>query len=149
NDWYETVKINYGVRPDGTRDFDTLPDDFGQREISDHFAFWTNKEVPDSWNKFRDIALYWLVMGVDGFRYDMAEIVPVPFCTFRKTSIKLYNPESFVLAGVYDSRFYRDYIFKGKMDYLYHKVGCYDALKTIMQGYGWTDNIPEDQNDVL
>jgi glycosidase len=35
------------------------------------------KEVPDSWNKFRDIAC--IGKGVDGFRYDMAEMVPMNF----------------------------------------------------------------------
>ncbi|MEQ9582846.1 MAG: alpha-amylase family glycosyl hydrolase, partial [Arenibacter sp.] len=77
NDWYETVKINYGISPDGHRDFATLPEDFGHKNFSEHFEFWKYKEVPDSWIKFRDIALYWLDEGVDGFRYDMAEMVPV------------------------------------------------------------------------
>lgn len=149
NDWYETVKINYGIRPDGGRDFDTLPDDFGQRGHAEHHAFWADREVPDSWSKFRDIALYWLEMGVDGFRYDMAEMVPVEFWSFMNSAIKMKNPEAFLLAEVYDPGQYRDYIFKGKMDYLYDKVGFYDGLKPIMQGYGWTDHIPVVQNSVL
>ncbi|MEJ7682556.1 MAG: alpha-amylase family glycosyl hydrolase [Segetibacter sp.] len=56
NDWYETVKINYGIRPDGTKDFDTLPADYATRPIADHYAFWQSKTVPGSWKKFRDIA---------------------------------------------------------------------------------------------
>jgi glycosidase len=32
--------------------------------------------VPNSWIKFRDIAFI-SFKGVDGFRYDMAEMVPV------------------------------------------------------------------------
>jgi hypothetical protein len=24
NDWYETVKVNYGVRPDGSKDFSSF-----------------------------------------------------------------------------------------------------------------------------
>ena len=31
NDWYETVKVNYGVRPDGTYDFPTLPQEYRKR----------------------------------------------------------------------------------------------------------------------
>lgn len=148
-DWYETVKINYGIRPDGGKDFDTLPGDFGQRDYSEHVAFWSDKEVPDSWLKFRDIALFWLETGVDGFRYDMAEMVPVEFWSFLNSTIKMKNPETFLLAEVYDPGLYRDYIFKGKMDYLYDKVGFYDGLKPIMQGYGWTDHIPVVQNGLM
>lgn len=149
NDWYETVKINYGVRPDGSRDFDTLPDNFGAKDYSEHFAFWSHKEVPDSWVKFRDIALYWLALGIDGFRYDMAEMVPVEFWSFMNSAIKMKNPEAFLLAEVYNPGLYRDYIFKGKMDYLYDKVEFYDGLKPIMQGYGWTDHIPVVQRGLL
>ncbi|GGW33908.1 alpha-amylase family protein [Arenibacter certesii] len=149
NDWYETVKINYGVRPDGTKDFDSLPGDFNQKDFSDHFAFWANKEVPDSWIKFRDIALYWLELGVDGFRYDMAEMVPVEFWSFLNSTIKMKNPDAFLMAEVYQPHLYRDYIFKGKMDYLYDKVEFYDGLIPIMQGYGWTDHIPVVQKGLL
>ncbi|MCM4166888.1 Alpha-1,4-glucan:maltose-1-phosphate maltosyltransferase [Arenibacter antarcticus] len=142
NDWYETVKINYGVRPDGARDFDSLPEHFDQKDYSEHVVFWSDKEVPDSWIKFRDIALYWLQLGVDGFRYDMAEMVPVEFWSFLNSTIKMENPDAFLLAEVYQPSLYRDYIFKGKMDYLYDKVEFYDGLIPIMQGHGWTDHIP-------
>src|SRR5690606_2102301 len=130
-------------------DFDALPGDFGQRDHSEHVAFWSDKEVPDSWLKFRDIALFWFETGVDGFRYDMAEMVPVEFWSFLNSTIKMKNPETFLLAEVYDPGLYRDYIFKGKMDYLYDKVGFYDGLKPIMQGYGWTDHIPVVQNGLM
>ncbi len=146
NDWYETVKINYGVRPDGTPDFDTLPDAYAQMDYKAHFEFWKDKELPDSWLKFRDIALYWLDFGVDGFRFDMAEMVPVEFWSFMNSSIKMKNPDAFLLAEVYNPALYREYIHKGKMDYLYDKVELYDGIKHIMKGYGWTDHIPVVQN---
>ncbi|SMO86403.1 Glycosidase [Saccharicrinis carchari] len=140
-DWYETVKVNYGVRPDGEYDFDTLPDSYKSKTYKEHYAFWKEKEVPDSWIKFRDIALFWMDKGVDGFRYDMAEMVPVEFWSFLNSSVKIKNPEAFLLAEVYQPDLYRDYIHKGKMDYLYDKVDLYDTLKHIMQGHGSTDNI--------
>ncbi|MFD0798875.1 alpha-amylase family protein [Maribacter chungangensis] len=143
NDWYETVKINYGVRPDGTLDFEQLPQDFWNRDVQAHFEFWKGKEVPDSWNKFKDIALYWIDFGVDGFRYDMAEMVPVEFWSYMNSAIKTKNPEAFLLAEVYNPGLYREYIHKGKMDYLYDKVELYDSIKHIMQGHGWTDHIPK------
>ncbi|MFZ8199906.1 alpha-amylase family protein [Alteromonas portus] len=136
NDWYETVKVNYGVKPDGTYDFPILPDEYRQKSIEEHAAFWQGKDLPDSWYKFRDIAHYWIDKGVDGFRFDMAEMVPVEFWSFLNSSIKKKAPNSFLLAEVYQPDKYRDYIHKGKMDYLYDKVGFYDTLKEIMQGKG-------------
>lgn len=146
NDWYETVKVNYGVRPDGGYDFEVLPDEYRNKPYAEHFEFWKNKEVPSSWIKFKDIALYWIDFGVDGFRYDMAEMVPVEFWSFMNAHIKMKNPEAFLLAEVYNPSLYREYIQKGKMDYLYDKVELYDSLKHIIKGYGWTDHIPVVQN---
>lgn len=148
NDWYETVKINYGVRPDGTHDFDALPDAYARQDHAAHFEFWRDRDVPGSWEKFRDIAFYWMEMGVDGFRYDMAEMVPVEFWSYLNSHIKMKNPEAFLLAEVYNPDLYRAYIHKGKMDYLYDKVELYDSLKHIMKGYGWTDHIPVVQNSL-
>ncbi len=143
NDWYETVKVNYGVRPDGSYDFEKLPDDFGKADYKKHYKFWQDKIIPDSWVKFKDIAIYWLELGVDGFRYDMAEMVPVEFWSYMNSHIKVKNEKALLLAEVYQPALYRDYINKGKMDYLYDKVELYDSLKHIMQGHGWTDHIPK------
>ncbi|WP_339881866.1 alpha-amylase family protein [Polaribacter vadi] len=148
NDWYETVKINYGISPDGKKDFDALPAGFENEDYKKHFEFWQDKTVPNSWIKFRDIALYWLEKGVDGFRFDMAEMVPVEFWSFMNSAIKMKNPEAFLLAEVYNPSLYRDYIRKGKMDYLYDKVQLYDTIKHVMQGHGLTDNIPPIQEDL-
>lgn len=141
-DWYETVKVNYGISPEGEKDFDELPNGFENENYNIHFNFWKDKTVPNSWIKFRDIALYWIDMGVDGFRYDMAEMVPVEFWSFMNSSIKMKNQDAFLLAEVYNPSLYRDYIKKGKMDYLYDKVQLYDTIKSVMQGKGKTDYIP-------
>ena len=140
-DWYETVKVNYGVSPDGVKDFVTLPEEASTLDIQAHHAFWQGKEVPDSWIKFKDITQFWLAKGVDGFRFDMAEMVPVEFWSYLNSHIKKTNPDAFLLAEVYNPSLYRDYIHKGKMDYLYDKVELYDTLKHIMQGHGSTDNL--------
>ena len=149
NDWYETVKINYGVQPDGTKDFQELPEGFNKKGYEAHVAFWKDKDVPDSWNKFRDIAFYWLEKGVDGLRFDMAEMVPVEFWSFLNSSIKVKFPDAFLLAEVYNPTLYRDYLHLGKMDYLYDKVAFYDSIKHIVKGYGWTDHIPKVQEDIV
>ena len=151
NDWYETVKINYGIKPDGSKDFPLLPDGFDQKDFKAHAAFWKGKDVPDSWNKFRDIALYWIEKGVDGFRFDMAEMVPVEFWSYMNSSIKMKNPNAFLLAEVYNPNEYRNYIRLGKMDYLYDKVQMYDTLKNIVQGRGLPKHITgirEDLKDI-
>ena len=147
-DWYETVKVNYGVTPDGKKEFDELPIGFENEDYQKHFEFWQDKTVPDSWVKFRDIALYWIEKGVDGFRFDMAEMVPVEFWSYMNSAIKAKNPDAYLLAEVYQPHLYRDYIQKGKMDYLYDKVQLYDTIKHIMQGHGLTDNIPQIQEDL-
>ncbi len=121
-DWYETVKVNYGVSPDGRKDFNELPEGFDNEDYKKHFEFWQDKTVPNSWIKFREIAEYWLDKGVDGFRFDMAEMVPVEFWSYMNSAIKMKNPNAFLLAEVYNPSLYRDYIRKGKMDYLYDKV---------------------------
>ncbi|MEL4457037.1 alpha-amylase family protein [Lutimonas vermicola] len=149
NDWYETVKINYGVRPDGTKDFDLLPEGYDKKDYKAHFDFWKDKTVPDSWIKFRDIAFFWLEKGIDGLRYDMAEMVPVEFWSYMNSSIKMKFPKALLLAEVYNPDLYRAYIHLGKMDYLYDKVGFYDSIKHIVQGHGWTDHIPKVQEEIF
>ncbi len=148
NDWYETVKVNYGINPDGQKDFDELPEGFDNEDYKAHYNFWKDKTVPNSWVKFKDIALYWTAKGVDGFRFDMAEMVPVEFWSYMNSHIKMQNPDAFLLAEVYQPHLYRDYIKKGKMDYLYDKVQLYDTLKHVMQGHGSTYNIPPIQEDL-
>lgn len=148
NDWYETVKINYGVRPDGTKDFPLLPANYATKTIAAHYAFWKNKDVPNSWKKFRDIALYWTAKGVDGFRYDMAEMVPYEFWSYMNSAIKMANPDAFLVAEVYQPDQYRNYIQLGKMDYLYDKVATYDKLKAITQGKANTDDLTIIQNEL-
>ena len=112
NDWYETVKLNYGVNyVEG-----------GQKQFS---------PVPDTWFKMRDILLYWASKKVDGFRCDMAEMVPVEFWGWAVTQVKAQYPQIIFIAEVYNPAEYRNYISNGKFDYLYDKVGLYDMLRNV------------------
>ncbi|WP_153913266.1 alpha-amylase family protein [Shewanella sp. TC10] len=152
NDWYETVKVNYGVKPDGSYDFPVLPEGFATKPAAEHHQFWQSQQpesIPDSWVKFKDITEYWLAKGVDGFRYDMAEMVPVEFWSYLNSNIKHINPNAFLLAEVYNPSLYRDYIHLGKMDYLYDKVDLYDTLKDIIHDKESTAQIAADQAKVL
>ncbi len=146
DDWYETVKINYGVKPDGSYDFPRLPAEYANKDWPAHYQFWQGKSVPGSWIKFRDITQFWLAKGVDGFRYDMAEMVPVEFWSYLNSHIKHNNPNAFLLAEVYNPKQYRDYLYLGKMDYLYDKVDFYDHMKLVMQGKASTDQFVAIQN---
>lgn len=134
HDWYETVKINYGIKPDGSYDFPELPADLYNQDYQALLAFWQGQSIPDSWKKFDQIAAYWQAMGVDGFRFDMAEMVPVEFWSYLNAGILSRNPNAFILAEIYNPKQYRAYIEGGKMSYLYDKVGLYDALKRVMRG---------------
>lgn len=149
NDWYETIKVNYGIRPDGSKDFPELPAHFDKKSAQEHFDFWKDKDVPDSWKKFRDIALYWTDKGVDGFRYDMAEMVPYEFWSYMNAAIKVKNPYAFLLAEVYNPDEYRNYIRLGKMDYLYDKVETYDKLKDVIRGHSLPDGLSDIQRRMV
>lgn len=112
NDWYETVKLNYGVNyvEGGAKQFDP---------------------IPDTWFKMRDILLFWAAKKIDGFRCDMAEMVPVEFWNWAISEVKEQFPKIIFIAEVYNPSEYRNYICNGKFDYLYDKVGLYDKLRDI------------------
>ena len=116
DDWYETVKLNYGV--DYT--------DAGGR--SEHFD-----PMPDTWRQMTDILLFWASKGVDGFRCDMAEMVPTAFWQYAIGKLKATYPHVIIIGEVYNPSLYRAYIASG-FDYLYDKVGMYDCLRDIVCG---------------
>jgi glycosidase len=141
DDWYETVKINYGIYTNGLRDFVLLPEGYDQKPYQDHLRYWQQQSLPDTWLKFRDICLFWLEFGVDGFRFDMAEMVPVEFWSYLNSTIKMAYPQTILVAEVYNPTFFRSYLKYGKMDYLYDKVDFYDTLKRVMQGKAPADRL--------
>ena len=114
NDWYETVKLNYGV-------------DYYAGRIG-HF-----QPIPDTWDKMTDILLFWAGKGIDGFRCDMAEMVPTAFWHWSIDKVKYRYPEMIFVGEVYDPSLYRSYLGAG-FDYLYDKVGMYDTLRGVMGG---------------
>ncbi|MDR1783002.1 MAG: alpha-amylase [Dysgonamonadaceae bacterium] len=112
-DWYETAKLNYGIdfKHGNSRCFDP---------------------IPDTWHKMYDIVCYWAQFGIDGFRCDMAEMVPVEFWEWLIPKVKEKYPDVTFIAEVYNPAMYLNYIERGKFDYLYDKVGLYDTLKAII-----------------
>lgn len=111
-DWYETVKLNFGI-------------DY----FNGHIPYF--EPVPDTWKKMLHILLYWVEKGVDGFRCDMAEMVPVQFWRWVIPQVKNCKDTLFI-AEVYNPSFYREYLSIGHFDYLYDKVETYDALRNII-----------------
>ena len=78
----------------------------------------------------------------------MAEMVPYEFWSYLNSSIKIKNPNAFLLAEVYNPKEYRNYIRLGKMDYLYDKVETYDHLKAVIQGKALPDGLSDIQNNL-
>lgn len=114
NDWYETIKLNYGI--DYTKGH------------SEHFS-----PTPSVWQKMKDILFYWAKKGVDGFRCDMVEMTPVAFWKWVIPQIKEKYPQLIFIAEVYNPSQYKAYIEQGQFDYLYDKAGFYDNLRNILQ----------------
>jgi len=112
NDWYETVKLNYGV-------------DYYAGGVG-HFD-----PIPNTWNKMLDILLFWAGKGVDAFRCDMAEMVPAAFWEWATQRVREQYPDIRFIGEVYNPNEYRHYIASG-FDYLYDKVGMYDAMRDVI-----------------
>lgn len=103
NDWYETVKINYGDSHTGT------------------------------WDKMLDILQYWAGKGVDGFRCDMVELVPPEFMKWVIAKVKENHPSVIFIAEVYKKELYNEYVRNVGFDLLYDKSGLYDTLRTVVE----------------
>ena len=114
NDWYETVKLNYGI------DYWT------------HFGHFD--PIPDTWKKMTEILLFWAAKGVDGFRCDMAEMVPAAFWAYATREVKAKYPDILFMGEVYNPAEYRNYIHSG-FDWMYDKVGMYDTMRAVTCGF--------------
>lgn len=110
NDWYDTVKLNYGI-------------DYG--DGSRHFH-----PEPDTWGKMLDILLFWAGKNIDAFRCDMVHMVPLEFWRMAIPAVKSRHPHIRFIAEIYDPSLYRPFIEAG-FDYLYDKVSLYDTLRGI------------------
>ena len=108
NDWYETVKLNYG------HDYGLNKDCFDP--------------IPDTWIKMLSILRFWASKGVDGFRCDMVFMVPLAFWHWAIPHVKADYPDCIFIGEIYDVNLYRPFLDYGCFDYLYDKVNLYDKL---------------------
>ena len=121
HDWYETVKLNYGY-------------DYAERKGSYY-------PIPATWIQMTRILEYWADKGIDGFRCDMAGMVPVEFWEYSIPEIKKLKPEVKFIAEIYEPARYREFTERGMFDYLYDKCGMYDTLRQVIQGQTGTYGI--------
>ena len=87
-----------------------------------------------TWEHMLDILLYWAARGVDGFRCDMAELVPVEFWAWALPQVRAIHPRICFIAEIYQPWRYREYVEQGTFDYLYDKVGQYNTLIALLRG---------------
>jgi glycosidase len=92
HDWYETVKLNYGHDFTTGRDTSHLPGPDSPPA-----------EVPKTWRTMDEILGYWQGMGVDGFRADMAHMIPMEFWRWVVRRCRSREPGVFFCAEAYDN----------------------------------------------
>ena len=141
NDWYETVKLNYGY------DFTT-----GRRAYP--HAGQNDLPVPDTWTKMDAVLAHWQALGVDGFRCDMAHMVPPEFWAWAVARARQRHPEAWFVAegyhndpmrvesgGAASSNVMVDLLNAG-FDAVYDDPAC-KTLKRIYDGPAWANDLDE------
>lgn len=121
SDWYETIKLNYGIdfKSGGIRHFDP---------------------IPPVWVKMLEVLRFWAGKKVDGFRVDMAEMVPVEFWSWVIAKIKSEFPGTLFIGEIYKPHEYRQFINSG-FDFLYDKKGFYETVRNVLERKVRTDEI--------
>lgn len=155
NDWYETVKLNYG--------FDFTDPSKSVREYPN--AWSPDKPIPDTWKKMDQVIAHWQAMGVDGFRCDMAHMVPPEFWSWVIAQARARQPDVFFMGEAYDDDPAKvpgsDPVVAGlnwgKGNVLFdllnagfdavYDAPAYRALKRIYDGSGWANDIDREIAD--
>lgn len=111
DDWYETVKLNYGWNPHQS-----------QASIS---------RTP-IWGKMLDILVFWCKKGIDGFRCDMAGMISHVYWGWVIHEVRKSFPHIIFIGEIYEPHSYQEFLRAG-FDYLYDKVGFYDRVLGVIQ----------------
>jgi len=133
-DWYETAKLNYGYDfTTGARDYPTAEE--------------PHKPVPDTWLKMDAVLAYWQEMGVDGFRCDMAHMVPPEFWQWAVARARARQPGVFFAGEAYDN----DPMKVGRANVLHDLLAAgfdtiyddpsYKILKGVYDGPKWANDL--------
>ncbi|WP_157447671.1 alpha-amylase family protein [Chthoniobacter flavus] len=134
SDWYETAKLNYGY------DFTSGAQEYPTAEHPE-------KPVPDTWMKMDAVLAYWQEMGVDGFRCDMAHMVPPEFWQWLVARARARQPEVFFAGEAYNN----DPMKVGRGNVLHDLLAAgfdavyddptYKILKGIYDGPKWANDL--------
>lgn len=124
DDWFETIKLNYGWNV------------FKNNE--EHFS-----PMPDTWLRMLNIVHFWAKKGVDGFRCDMVELVPLPFWEWMIPTIKEDFPDLLFIGETYQTNLQEAFYNQGRFDYLYDKSGLYDCSVELDKGEVTADALPQ------
>jgi glycosidase len=155
NDWYETVKLNYG--------FDFTKADKSVREYPN--ANTPDKPVPDTWNKMDSVLAYWQAQGVDGFRCDMSHMVPPEFWNWAISRARARHRDVVFIGEAYDNDPAKvpgvdpviSRLHGGKSNVMFDLLDAgfnavyddptYRAIKKIYEGPGWANDIDDARPD--
>jgi glycosidase len=136
HDWYETVKLNYGHDFTTGRDTSHLPGPEASPE-----------DVPRTWRTMDEILAYWQTFGVDGFRADMAHMIPMPFWRWAVGRARSRNPDVFFAGEAYNSDpmkltdgHVHDELLLAGFDAVYDKES-YDVLEGIYGEGHWANDL--------
>jgi glycosidase len=137
-DWYETVKLNYGH-------------DFTKGRVTSHLpsSDASLADVPKTWRTMDKILAYWQEMGVDGFRADMAHMVPMEFWRWAVRRARERQVEVFFAAEAYDNdpaklteRHVLDELLEAGFDAVYDDPS-YDILEGIYDSGKWANDLDD------
>ncbi len=155
NDWYETVKLNYG--------FDFTDPSKSVREYPNAWA--PDKSIPDTWKKMDQVIAHWQALGVDGFRCDMSHMVPPEFWSWAIAQARARQPDVFFMGEAYDDDPSKvpgsDPVIaslnSGRGNVMFDLLNAgfdavydapvYRALKRIYDGSGWANDIDREIAD--
>jgi len=127
DDWYDTIKLNYGYNfVDCTGHYDPRP---------------------RTWDVIDQILAYWQAKGVDGFRCDFANYIPAEAWTFLIAQARQRDANAFFFAEAYVNPFAGSgdpvaslqQLIDAGFDAVYHDPAC-DQLKAVYQGKASQDD---------
>ncbi len=139
NDWYETVKINYGHDFTTGRDTSHLPGPDAAVE-----------EVPKTWRTMDAILAYWQGFGVSGFRVDMSHMIPQEFWRWAIKRCRVRNPDTYIFGEAYDSdpmKLTDGDVLEALLDSGFNAVyghPPYKVLKGIYDGNNWANDLNQE-----
>jgi len=157
NDWYETIKLNYG--------FDFTDPSKSVREYPN--AWSPDKPIPDTWKKMDQVIEHWQSLGVDGFRCDMSHMVPPEVWSWAIARARARKPDVFFIGEAYDDDPSKvpgsDPVVSGlnwgKGNVLFdllnagfdavYDAPAYRALKRIYDGSGWANDLDAEIGDAF